>query len=375
MTVPVLFSPMRLGELVLPNRVTVSPMAQYSCVDGEPGVWHLQHLGALAVSGPGLLTLESTAVEQDGYGCSACLALHTDAQEAALRRLIDALRSISSTALGLQIGHSGRKASASLPQEGGGPLFVERGGWQTVAPHATSFGGEWPVPRMLDEEGIARVRAAFIGTARRAARLDLDLLELHGAHGYLLHSFLSPISNRRTDAYGGSFDNRLRLVREIVEDVRLLWPRSRALGIRLNARDWVNGGLEPEDTVRIAGALKEVGCDFVCISAGAISAEARIPAAPGYLVPYAARVRTSAGIATLVTGLIHEPHQAEAIVASGQADGLAVARAFLDNPRWVWEAAKILGHRIEYPMQYSRSHPDRWKPQAIQVGAPRSKIG
>lgn len=375
MTPPALFSPMRLGELVLPNRVTVSPMAQYSCADGEPSLWHLQHLGALAVSGPGLLTLESTAVEQEGYGCSACLALHTDAQEAALRRLVDALRSISSTALGLQIGHSGRKASASLPQEGGGPLPVKRGGWETCAPHASAFGDGWPVPKELDEEGIARVRAAFIGTARRAARLNLDLLELHGAHGYLLHSFLSPISNRRTDAYGGSFNNRLRLVREIVEGVRRIWPRSRALGIRLNARDWVEDGLEIEDTIRIAAALKEAGCDFVCISAGAISAAARIPAAPGYLAPYAAQVRAAAGITTLVTGLIHEPLQAEAIVASGQADGVAVARAFLDDPRWVWHAAKTLDHRIEYPMQYSRSHPDRWNPQAIQNGAPRVSTG
>lgn len=366
MTAPVLFSEARLGDLALPNRIAVAPMAQYSASGGQPGAWHVQHLGALCVSGPGLVIMESTAVERPGYGCTACLALHTDAQETALRTLIDTLRGFSSAPLGLQIGHSGRKASAALPQDGGAPMGIDAGGWQTCGPSAIAFGDGWPVPQELDEAGVARVRAAFIATARRAARLDLDLLELHGAHGYLLHSFLSPVSNQRRDAYGGSAENRLRLVREIMEGVRAVWPRPRALGIRLNSCDWVDGGLDVEDTTRIAAALKEAGCDYISVSAGAISSASRIVATPGYLAPHSAAIRKGAGIATMVTGLIHAPQQAEAIVAEGQADMVAIARAFLDDPRWVWRAAQRLGASVPYPMQYARARPDRWSMAAVR---------
>lgn len=360
MTAAALFSPMRIGRLVVPNRILVSPMAQYSAVRGCATDWHAQHLGALAVSGPGLVVVESTAVEPQGYGCTACLALHDDDQEQALARLIARLRAVSRAMLGIQIGHSGRKASAQLPLDGNGPLTEDQGGWPVCGPSAVSFGDGWPVPGELDAAGLERVRDAFVATAARAARLDLNLLELHGAHGYLLHSFLSPVSNRRRDAHGGTAENRLRLVRDIVIGVRAVWPAERALGIRLNAQDWVAGGLDLADTIAIVATLKEAGCDYVCISAGAISAEARIPFAPGYLAPYAAEIRRQTGITTLVTGGVHDPHQANDIVTSGQADGVAIARAFLDDPRWTWRAAQALGHKIEYPFQYARAHPQRW---------------
>lgn len=346
--------------MIVPNRIAVSPMAQYSADRGCPTDWHFQHLGALAVSGPGLVFIESTSVEPQGYGCSACLAMHDDEQERALSQLVQRLRAVSPAMLGLQIGHSGRKASARLPLDGNGPLPLDEGGWQVFGPSAISCGGGWPVPQELDEAGIARVRDAFVATASRAARLDLNLLELHGAHGYLLHSFLSPVSNQRRDAYGGSPENRLRLVREIVVAVRAVWPEERALGIRLNAQDWVAGGLDLADTIGIAAALKEAGCDYVCVSAGAISSEAKIPFSAGYLAPYAAEIKRSAGISTIVTGGVHDPHQAEAIVATGQADGVAIARAFLDDPRWTWRAAQALGQSVDYPFQFMRAHPQRW---------------
>ncbi|MCG6122146.1 MAG: tRNA-dihydrouridine synthase [Microvirga sp.] len=355
-----LFTPMRLGRLDVPNRIAVSPMAQYSAVRGCPSHWHFQHLGALAASGPGLIIIESTAVEPQGYGCSACLALHDDDQERAFSRMIEGLRAVSPVLLGLQIGHSGRKASARLPLDGNGPLPLDEGGWRVFGPSALGSGGDWPVPQELDEAGIARVRDAFVATAARAARLNVNLLELHGAHGYLLHSFLSPVSNQRRDSYGGTPENRLRLVREIVVAVRAVWPADRALGIRLNAQDWVAGGLELADTIRIASALKEAGCDYVCVSAGAISAEAKIPFSAGYLAPFAAEIRRAAGIPTLVTGGIHDPRQAEDIVATGQSDGVAIARAFLDDPRWTWRAAEALGESVDYPFQYTRAHPQRW---------------
>ena len=358
---PSLFSETALGPLRLPNKIVVSPMAQYTADRGRAQDWHIQHLGSLAVSGPGLVIVESNAIEPAGYGCSDCLALHDDGQEAALKRVMDIVRSFSQTKFGIQIGHSGRKASMAVPAAGGQPLLPERGGWQTVAPSALAFGEGWPMPLELDGEGLARVRDGFVDAARRAMRIGFDLVELHGAHGYLLHSFLSPVSNRRGDAYGGSAENRLRFVREVVEAVRAACPRPLALGIRLNACDWVEGGLEIEDTIAIAAALKRVGLDYVSISAGAISAEARIPARPGYLADHAGRVRDEAGIATIVTGMIYEAALANEIVETGKADAVAIARAFLDDPRWVWHAARALDACYDVPMQYERAQPPKWQ--------------
>ncbi len=359
-SLPPLLSGVALGGLHLANRIVVSPMAQYTAVEGKAQDWHIQHLGSLAVSGPGLVIVESNAIEPAGYGCSDCLALHSDAQEAALKRIMDIVRPLSQAKFGIQIGHSGRKASVAVPAAGGRPLFIGEGGWQTVAPSALAFGDGWPVPAALDGEGLRRVRAGFVDAARRAARIGFDLVELHGAHGYLLHSFLSPLSNRRTDAYGGSPENRTRFVREVVAAVREAYPKPLALGIRLNSRDWAEGGLEVEDTIAIAVTLKEAGLDYVCISAGAISSGARIPSQPGYLADDAGRVRAGAGIATMVTGVIYEAELANGIVAAGKADAVAIARAFLDDPRWVWHAARRLNAPYEVPMQYMRAQPPRW---------------
>lgn len=357
-----LFDQGQLGPLTLPNRIVVSPMAQYSAVGGIPQAWHIQHWGSLLASGPGLVIIESVSTEEPGYGTSTCVALHSDEHERGLGRIVDQVRSISGGRLGIQIGHNGRKASTALPIEGGRPLSLADGGWATCAPSPLAFGDGWPAPLALDETGIARVRDGFTATAARAARLDFDLLEIHAAHGYLLHSFLSPVTNLRTDAYGGSAEKRLRLVREIVAGVRAVWPANRALGIRLNAQDWVEGGLTVGDTAGIVRALKEEGLDYVSVSAGAISPQAKITPAPGYLAPFAAQIRADARISTMVNGMIYEPRLADGIVASGQADFVALARAFLDDPRWTWRAARALGASIAYPMQYERAQPGKWAP-------------
>jgi NADPH2 dehydrogenase len=355
-----LFHEVRIGGLTLPNRIVVSPMAQYSAVMGCPQSWHVQQWGSLVASGPGLVIIEATSTEACGYGSDACLALHTDEHEAGMRRVVDQVRSISGTRLGIQLGHSGRKASVALPADGGRPLKPENGGWQTCAPSAIAFGEGWPVPQALDAEGVSRVREGFIQAAVRALRLGFDLLEIHAAHGYLLHSFLSPISNHRNDEYGGSFDARLRLVREIVGGIRQIWPHSKGLGVRLNSSDWVDGGLTSDDTVAIAAALKEAGCDFVSVSAGAISEKAIISASPGYLAPFAEQIRRRADIPTMVTGMIYDPILANEIIETGKADAVAIARAFIDDPRWAWRAAERLGVTIDYPMQYVRAHPTKW---------------
>ena len=355
-----LFDEVSIGELKLPNRIVVSPMAQYSARQGIPQNWHVQQWGSLLASGPGLVIVECTSTEPAGYGSPASMALHTDEQERGMGRIVDQVRSIAEGKLGIQIGHNGRKASTAVPAAGGKPLSPADGGWMTSAPSALPFSAGWSVPEALDEAGLRRVRDSFVNTTRRAARLDFDLLEIHAAHGYLLHSFLSPLTNHRTDAYGGSFAGRLRLVREIVADIREAWPTPRPLGIRLNSHDWAEGGLTIEDTVEIVRALKPEGLDYVAVSAGAITDKARIPAAPGYLAPFAQKIREGAGISTMVTGLIYDPLLADRIIAEGQADTVAIARAFLDDPRWAWRAADALGAPIAYPMQYERAHPSRW---------------
>lgn len=360
-TMPALFTPFHLRDVAFSNRIAVSPMAQYSCVDGVVRPWHLQHLGSLAVSGPGMVCLESTSVERRGYGSKTCMALHNDAQEEGLRQLIANLRTFTATPLGVQFGHSGRKGSGADPSQGRRALLVDEGAWELRAPSALAFSASWPAPVEMDRTAIDEVLDAYGQAAERATRLDLSVIELHGAHGYLLHSFLSPISNRRSDGYGGSLAKRMRLVMEVVERVRAAWPAGRVLGIRLNAQDWLPEGMTADDTVEIARAFKGCGGDYVSVSAGAISGDAKIPAAPGYLVPFSSRIRREANIPTFVTGMIIDPHQANAVIADGHADMLSIARGFLDDPRWVWHAAQALGTSVEYPMQYALSHPGAWR--------------
>lgn len=355
-----LFSPFRLGGIALRNRVVVSPMAQYTAVDHLPQPWHVQHLGSLAVSGPGLVIIESTAVEPEGYGTEQCLALHSDAHEAGLSRLIEDIRSFSDTPFGLQLGHSGRKASTAHPTAGGKPMLEGQGGWPVSGPSALRFGPFWPMPQALDLQGLARVRRAYAQAAARAARAGIDVLEIHAAHGYLLNSFLSVTANTRTDSYGGSVANRMRFPLEVVAAVRAAWPAARALGVRVNVEDGLPGGSDFEETLAFCEALKRAGCDYVCVSNGSVAEQSRTPASPGYLVPYASRVRNEVGLATIAVGLIVQPSQAEAVVAGGHADLVALARAFIDDPRWVWRAAEDLGADITYPFQYERGRPAAW---------------
>lgn len=356
-----LFTELQIRDVSFKNRIAVSPMAQYAAIDGAAQPWHIQHLGSLAVSGPGLVCIESTAVEREGYGSKTCLALHTDEQEAALRHVISSIRSFSDTPFGIQFGHSGRKGAGTDPRDGRRALRPDEGAWPLYGPSPISFSRQWPTPTALDRAGLDRVIESYRQAAERTARIDINLIELHGAHGYLLHSFLSPISNQRTDDYGGSLQNRLRLVIEVTQAIREVWPAQRALGIRLNAQDWVDGGLTIDDTVEIARAFKANGGDYVTISAGAISSAARIPSGPGYLAAFSAQVRQQAKIPTFVTGFILTPQQANQIIENGSADMVAIARGFLDDPRWVWRAGEALGVDVAYPMQYLLAKPPTWQ--------------
>lgn len=360
MTQPKLFTPIRLGGLELPNRVVVSPMCQYSAVDGVMQPWHHQHLGSLAASGPGLIIIEATAVEAIGRITPGDVGLYDDATEQAIADVLSGIRTYAGTPIGIQLAHAGFKASSRRPWEGGTGIPVAEGGWVTAGPSAVVFDETHPAPAVLDQAGLARVREAFVAAARRSDRIGLDAIELHAAHGYLLHEFLSPISNLRTDGYGGSRENRMRFPLEIAEAVRAVWPRGKALGMRITGTDWVDEGWTPDDAVALAKRLKEVGLDFVTVSSGGIRPGVRIPVGPGYQVHLAQKVQAEAGIPTQAVGLIVEPRQAEEIVASGKADMVAIARGFLDDPRWVWHAAEALGADAAYVPQYLRARRDTW---------------
>jgi 2,4-dienoyl-CoA reductase-like NADH-dependent reductase (Old Yellow Enzyme family) len=364
--VPHLFDPLQLGPVRLPNRIVVSPMCQYSADDGTATDWHLQHLMQLALTRAGLVVVEATHVERRGRITHGCLGLYSDDNEAALTRVIRAARRVAApgTAFGIQLAHAGRKASAQRPFEGGRALANDADPWQTVAPSALPFADGWHTPAALDAAGLQRVIAAFRQAAARAVRIGFDAIELHLAHGYLLHQFLSPLSNKRTDGYGGPLDQRLRLPIEVTRAVRDVVPKTISLGARISGSDWAEGGLAGEDAVTIARALKAEAVDFVCVSSGNLVA-AQIPFAPGFQVPFAAQVRAGSGLITRAVGVIADPVQADEIISSGKADFVALARAFLDNPRWVWHAAQQLGAEISYPPQYDRVRPNSWPGAAL----------
>lgn len=363
----ILFSPLQIKSLRLSNRVFVAPMCQYSGVDGKVGDWHWQHLGALAVGGAGAITLESTAVLAEGRITRGCLGLYDDEQTVALAVLLAYLRRLSPVRIGLQLNHSGRKASCHEPWRGGGGLTADEGGWDIVGPSPIAFGKNRAIPHELDAAGMERIAVAFAGAARRAVHVGLDYLELHMAHGYLLHSFLSPVSNRRSDELGGTLQNRMRFPLDVVARVRAAWPEDKPLGVRLNCRDWNEGGLELEDTLAICTVLKAAGVDFVCMSAGAVAEGVRIPAAPGYLVEFAAQVRAQTGLVTRVVGLLDDPALAEAAVAAGHADGVAIGRAMLFDPRWALKAARQLGADLPFPDQYMLCGPQYWAGPSISL--------
>jgi 2,4-dienoyl-CoA reductase-like NADH-dependent reductase (Old Yellow Enzyme family) len=364
MTSP-LFTPFSLRRLTLDNRIVVSPMCQYSADDGCANDWHLQHLTSLALSGAGLLMIEATAVEEAGRITLGCLGLYNDANEAALARVVAACRRYAKTPLGIQLGHAGRKGSAVRPWEGMRALKPEEGAWTTSAPSAVPFEQGWPAPRALTAADLDRLVASFVAAVERAARLDLDLVEIHCAHGYLLHQFLSPLANRRDDAWGGSLENRMRFPLRVVAAARAAWPKDKPLGVRVSGTDWLEGGFTLDEAVSFARALKAQGCDYVCASSGGIVAKAPIPVKPGYQLEIATRIRREAEIPTRAVGLIAEPHQAEAIIASGQADMVAMARAFLDDPRWPWHAAEALGVTLALPPQYARASASLWPGAAL----------
>ena len=361
-----LFSPIKLADLTLPNRIVVSPMCQYSANDGVPNDWHLTHLGMLANSGAGLLVVEATHVERHGRITHGCLGLYSDASEDALAHIVAHCRRIGTAKLAIQLAHAGRKASAQRPWEGGKPLPPGEDPWSTIAPSALPFGPGWHTPRAMNEEDMARVRAAFADSAKRAMRLGFDAIELHFAHGYLLHSFVSPLANKRNDEFGGSFEGRMRFPLDVVRDTRAVVPRGIPLGARITGTDWVDGGLTPDDAVKMAKALKAAGIDYVDISSANITPESRWPNDPGFNVPIAERVRRECGLPVRVVGMIVNAKQAEAIIAEGKADMIAMARAFLDDPHWAWHAAQVLGADVPRPPQYQRVGPSLWPGAALR---------
>jgi 2,4-dienoyl-CoA reductase-like NADH-dependent reductase (Old Yellow Enzyme family) len=365
---PTLFTPLAIGPVTVPNRIAVAPMCQYSghdgCIDAD---WHPQNLMNLAMSGAGLVMIEATAVERRGRITHGCLGLWSDDTQASLARMLAAARRVAlpGTRFGIQLAHAGRKASAQRPWEGGRALGPEDDPWPAVAPSAVAFDATWPAPQALDDAGLARVRDAFVSAAQRAVALGLEVIELHAAHGYLLHQFTSPLSNRRTDRYGGSLENRLRFPLEVFEAVRRVVPDGVALGARITGTDWTPEGLGVEDAVVFAGELRRLGCDYVCVTSGGIALGISIPVGPGYQVPLAQRVRQGARIVTRAVGLIVQPQQAEEIVSSGQADQVAIARGFIDDPRWGWHAAQALGAPFDLPPPYDRIRPSSWPGAAL----------
>lgn len=350
-----LFSPLSLRSVTLPNRVVLSPMCQYSAIDGSANDWHLAHLGQYAMGGVGLAMVEATGVSPEGRITPGCLGLWSDENEAALKQVLGFYRRWGSSPIGIQLAHAGRKASSNLPWKGGKALTGPEA-WQTLGPSALAYDDSSPAPLALDEAGLAMVKRQFVQAAERALRLGFDLIEVHSAHGYLLHSFLSPLSNQRNDGYGGTREGRMRFPLEVFEALRAVWPADKPLGLRLSASDFVGDeGWTLADSIAYAQALKGLGCDFVDVSGGGLSPRQQIKAVPGYQVPFARAIREATGLPTLAVGMILEPKQAEAILAEGSADMVALARGFLRNPRWTWDAADELGAESFCPPQYLRA--------------------
>ncbi|KAB7646380.1 NADH:flavin oxidoreductase/NADH oxidase [Polymorphobacter fuscus] len=362
MSGPRLFEPITIGGTTLPNRIVIAPMCQYSAIDGAMTDWHLMHLGGLALSGAGLLTIEATAVEPEGRISYGDVGLWDDATEAAMARVLDGVRRYSDMPIAIQLGHAGRKASSDLPWHGGGQIGPDAAnGWQTLAPSALPFEAHHTAPLALDADGLARITRAFADAARRADRLGLDAIQLHGAHGYLLHQFLSPLSNRRDDAYGGSLANRMRFPLAVYDAVRDAFAPDKPVTMRVSGTDWVAGGWDIESTIAFAQALEARGCAAIHVSSGGLDPRQAIPVGPGYQVPLARAVKDATAMPVVAVGLISAPEHAEAIIAGGDADMVALARAMLYDPRWPWHAAAELGATVAAPDQYLRCQPRRFK--------------
>ena len=357
-----LFSPFQVGSIELVNRIIIAPMCQYSAEGGCMTDWHVIHLGHLALSGAALLTIEATAVEPQGRITYGDVGLYSDESEAAMNRVLDIVRRWSDMPIAIQLGHAGRKASTEVPWQGGAQISPSQAnGWQTVAPSALSYGANDCVPLALDRDGLARVQNAFAQAARRAARLNLDAVQLHGSHGYLLHQFLSPLSNRRDDEYGGSLENRMRFPLEVFEAVRAAFPASRPVTMRVSGTDWAEGGWTIEQTVAFAQALETRGCGAIHVSSGGLTPHQKIPVGPGYQVPLARAVKSATRMPVIAVGLITEFEQAETILRAGDADFVALARGILYDPRWPWHAAAHFGAQVRAPNQYLRSQPPQFR--------------
>jgi 2,4-dienoyl-CoA reductase-like NADH-dependent reductase (Old Yellow Enzyme family) len=356
-----LFTPLTLRGLTLPNRIMIAPMCQYSAEHGAATSWHLMHLGTLAVSGAGLLCIEATAVESDGRITPGCLGLWDDRTEAALVPVMDAIRKYSKIAVAMQLAHAGRKASSRVPWEGGQQISVSDGGWLAHAPSAVPYKAGEAAPLALDAAGLDRVRQAFVDAARRANRLGMDAIEIHGAHGYLIHEFLSPLANQRTDQYGGSLENRMRFPLELFEAVRAAFPADKPVGVKVSATDWVAGGWDLEQTIALVRQLQQRGVDWIDVSSAGLSPLQKITVGPGYQVPFAQAIKQATGVTTVAIGLITEAQLAQEILASGKADMIGLARGMLYDPRWPWHAAAQLGASVQAPPQYWRSQPGNLK--------------
>lgn len=357
MRTPRLFTPFVMRGLTLPNRIVVSPMNQYSGdARGCATDWHLMHLGNMAISGAGFLITEAIAVEPEGKISPTDIGLWNDEQMASMRRIVDFCRAHGSAKLGAQLCHGGRKGSVSVAWEGLKPIPVERGGWKLHSPSAIAHAGRLP-PEALDAAGLRRVIDAFADNARRADQLGFDAVEIHAAHGYLLHSFLSPLANQRSDDYGGSSAKRMRMVLEVFQAVRDVVAPHRVVGVRISSTDWAEGGWNIDDSVELAARLKVLGCDYITASSGGVTDEQKLEIYPGYQVPFAERIRRDTGMPTMAVGLITEPQHAEEILGSGRADMVALARGMLLDPRWPWRAAMELGATFSFPKQYERAHP------------------
>lgn len=352
-----LFSAYRMRDLTLPNRIVVSPMAQFSgTAANEATDWHLMHYGNWSVSGPGLIMVEATAVEPRGRVGLYDIGLWTDAQQAGLARVVSFCRQYGQAALGIQLAHAGRKSGSARPWEGGHGLSEAEGGWQPISAGDTPYPGRL-VPKMMDRDEMENVKRDFVAATRRADALGFDVVEMHAAHGYLLNNFLSPLANNRNDEYGGDIAGRMRYPLEVFTAMRAAWPAHKPMGTRISATDWIDGGWTAEDSVIFARELKALGCDYICTSSGGTGPEQQIEAGPGYQIPLARRVREGAGIPTMAVGVINEALQAESALRDGAADLIAIGRHMTYDPRWAWHAAETLREQPRFPPQYARSHP------------------
>ncbi|MFC6622218.1 NADH:flavin oxidoreductase/NADH oxidase [Novosphingobium panipatense] len=357
-----LFEPLTLGDTTLANRIVIAPMCQYSAEDGRMTDWHTMHLGQLAQSGAAILTIEATAVVPEGRISYADVGLWDDATEEAMRTTLESVRRWSDMPIAIQLAHAGRKASTAKPWDGGAQIAPDApNGWQTVSASELPFEEHEHPPVALDKEGLARVRDAFADAARRSARLGIDAIQIHAAHGYLLHQFLSPLSNTRTDEYGGSLENRMRFLLEVFDAVRDAFPAEKAVTVRLSGTDWVDGGWDIEQTIAVSKALEARGAAAIHVSSGGLHPAQKIPVGPNYQVPLARAVKQAVSIPVIAVGLITEPEQAEAIVATGDADLVGVARTVLYDPRWPWHAAAQLGATVKVAPQFLRSQPRMYK--------------